>query len=225
MHKGTKEAQAARFLREGIVAGRWSRGQKLKQEDVARTLGLSITPVREAFKLLEAEGYLLGLARRGVVVAPFEVGGAAEVLELRVMLECHLALAALERLDVPALEGLRALQQDFEAAVAHGDANAVRAINYRFHHQLYAAAERPQALHFVNILWARYPFDLINRVSGRIGNAAAEHAAILAALLTGDRSALLLALRKHILSGWQELLSAQAGPRAAGAGALQGSAP
>lgn len=212
MEKGTKEAQVARYLREGIIAGRWPRGQKLKQDDIANALGLSITPVREAFKLLEAEGYLLGLARRGVVVAPFDLTGAAEMLDLRVTLEGKLALAAQERLDSTALEGLRSLQRDFETAVAQGDSNAVRAINYRFHQQLYAVAERPQALHFVNILWAKYPFDLINQVPGRIGNAAAEHAAILEALLAHDSTALLLALRTHIISGWQELGTAENAP-------------
>jgi DNA-binding GntR family transcriptional regulator len=214
MRRPTKEERVAEYLREGIIAGRWPRGHKLKQEEVALTLGLSITPVREAFQLLEAEGYLLGRARRGVVVAPFDVAAAEEVLELRVTLEVKLVLAALEHLDGPALDALCALQAEFESAVRAGDAHAVRSINYRFHRQLYAAAGRPETLRFVNILWARYPFDLINGVPGRIAHAAAEHGAILEAVLTGDRALLALALRQHIRSGWEEFARVQPLPAA-----------
>lgn len=204
MMNKTKEEMVAEFLREGIISGRFGRGQKLKQAKVAVMLGLSITPVREAFKLLEAEGYLLGSSRRGVVVAPFDLALAQEALDLRVPLESQLALAALERLNKDDLEALLALHEEMEKAVAHGDRNAVRYLNYRFHRRLYTRAGRPQTLHFVNILWAKYPFDLINRVEGRIHNAAREHAEIIEAILTADRTRLLIGLRDHILNGWRE---------------------
>jgi len=57
----------------------------------------------------------------------------------------------------------------------------------------------------VQILWARYPFDLINAVEGRGKAAAKEHDEILRALLDGDVSAAMLAMRKHIESGWSVL--------------------
>jgi DNA-binding GntR family transcriptional regulator len=67
----------------------------------------------------------------------------------------------------------------------------------------------PQTLHFVQILWARYPFDLINAVEGRGKEAAKEHDEILRALLDGDVSAAMLAMRKHIESGWSVLKSSR----------------
>jgi DNA-binding GntR family transcriptional regulator len=63
----------------------------------------------------------------------------------------------------------------------------------------------PQTLHFVQILWARYPFDLINTAEGRGDDAVKEHDEILRALTTGDASAAMLAMRKHIESGWSVL--------------------
>ncbi len=209
MKEKTKEELVAGFVREAIISGRFARGEKLKQAPVALMLGLSITPVREAFRLLEAEGYLVGSARRGVVVAPFDLEQAQEVLDLRVALEGQLALAALERLGKGDLEALLALQQGLEDAVAQGDRDAVRSWNYRFHHGLYTQAELPQTLGFVNILWAKYPFDLINRVEGRIHHAAREHAEIIQALCAADRPRLLMALRGHILAGWEEFRRSQ----------------
>ena len=62
-------------------------------------------------------------------------------------------------------------------------------------------ARLPQTLHFVQILWARYPFDLINAVPGRGQEAAREHDEILKAIASGDSTAAVLAMRKHIESG------------------------
>ncbi len=64
----TKEEQVADFLREGIISGMFPRGSRLKQAEIAERLQLSITPVREALKLLEAEGYITGNSYRGACV-------------------------------------------------------------------------------------------------------------------------------------------------------------
>ncbi len=145
MKEKTKEERVAEFLRERNISGRFCRGQKLKQAQVACELGLSITPVREAFKLLEAEGYLLGNSRRGVVVAPFDLADAQEVLDLRVALESQLVLAAMERLGKTDLEALLALQEELEGVVANGDRDAVRSLNYRFHRRLYTRSHGPHS--------------------------------------------------------------------------------
>jgi DNA-binding GntR family transcriptional regulator len=67
----------------------------------------------------------------------------------------------------------------------------------------------PQTLHFVQILWARYPFDLINAALGRGADAVKEHDEILDALASGDVSAAVLSMRKHIESGWTVLKEMQ----------------
>src|SRR5690606_10482202 len=77
--------------------------------------------------------------------------------------------------------------------------------NYRFHRKLYDIAEQPQTLHFVQILWARYPFDLINSAEGRGQDAIEEHEEILQAFAAGDASSAIMAMRKHIESGWKVL--------------------
>ena len=85
--KETVEHQIAEILREKIIVGVIARGQKLKQAEIARLLGVSITPVREALRLLEAQGYVAVRAHRGAIVAPFVVEGAEELYELRQVLE------------------------------------------------------------------------------------------------------------------------------------------
>ena len=200
----TKEELVADFLREGIISGRFARGSKLKQAELAEMLGTSITPVREAIKLLEAEGFVEGNSHRGAIVAPLDIDATEEIVDLRVTLECKLALRALSRLDTAVIAELRDLQVKIEEASAKGDREAVRVINYRFHERLYLAADLPMTLRFVRTLWARYPFDLINRLENRIHRARDEHQEMMQAILARDEAALLASLRVHIRSGWDE---------------------
>ncbi len=198
----TKEEQVADYLRERIISGVYARGSRLKQAEIAEELKLSITPVREALKLLEAEGYVSGDSYRGARVVPFDPTASAEILQLRLMLEAQLVRGAVDKATGKDIEELRALAKDFETAFEAGDRASARGINYRFHRRMYDIAAMPQTLHFVQILWARYPFDLINAVSGRGKDAVAEHDEILQAFAEGDASSAVLSMRKHIESGW-----------------------
>ena len=212
MEYRTKEEQVADYLRERIISGVYPRGSRLKQAEIAEQLHLSITPVREALKLLEAEGYVSGDSYRGARVVPFDAGASAEILHLRLLLEAQLVRGALEKVTAQDIGELRTLASEFERAFDSGDRAGARGINYRFHRRMYDIAGMPQTLHFVQILWARYPFDLINAVQGRGHLAAQEHEEILHAFTMGDASAAMLAMRKHIESGWAVLKSATADP-------------
>jgi DNA-binding GntR family transcriptional regulator len=206
----TKEEQVADYLREGIIAGRFPRGARLKQQEIATLLNTSITPVREALKLLEAEGYVSGDSYRGAVVAPFDIEASTETLNLRILLETQLVRGAVERASAADIAELKVLADEFAAAFAAGDNETARAANYRFHHRMFVIAAMPQTLHFVQILWARYPFDLINRLKGRVSRAAIEHEELLQAFIASDVAAAMLATRQHIEAGWLELKHAVA---------------
>jgi DNA-binding GntR family transcriptional regulator len=201
----TKEEHVADFLREGIIAGRFPRGARLKQAEIAAQLQTSITPVREALKLLEAEGYVTGDSYRGATVAPFDIEATTEILNLRILLETQLVQAAVAKATTAHIAELKILGNAFALAFDAGDNEAARAANYRFHHRLFEIAGLPQTLHFVQILWARYPFDLINRLKGRVVRAAEEHDEMLAAIIASDAAAAMLATRRHIEAGWLEL--------------------
>jgi DNA-binding GntR family transcriptional regulator len=205
MQYRTKEEHVADFLREGIIAGRFARGARLKQQEIAVMLNTSITPVREALKLLAAEGYVTGDSYRGATVAPFDITANNEMLNLRILLETQLVRGAVAHAAASDVDDLRKLSAEFENAVATGKNEEARAANYRFHQRTFELAQMPQTLHFVQILWARYPFDLINKLSGRVGRAAHEHDELLQAFAASDVAAAMLATRRHIESGWLEL--------------------
>lgn len=204
MEYRTKEEQVADYLREGIISGRIARGARLKQEEIAQLLKTSITPVREALKLLVAEGYLESDSYRGARVVPVDPGASSEILKLRITLESQLVEAAARNIKTADLAELQQLATEFEQAAAKDDSAAARGVNYRFHRRIYDFANLPLTQHFVQVLWARYPFDVINRVEGRASRAAEEHAELLRNLIAGDVAAAMLTMRRHIESGWRE---------------------
>lgn len=200
----TKEYQVAEFLRERIISGQFGRGQKLKQDEIARALNISITPVREALKILEAQGYVAGYSHRGVVVAPFDIERAEELFELRLLLEGRLTRIAAANVTPDDLQALVALDQEIVVAASTGVHERLRRANYRFHFRLYELARKPQTLEFVRVLWAKYPFDLVGIIPGRFGRADAEHKALLEALAASDTRRAVQAMQVHIESNWRE---------------------
>lgn len=198
----TKEQQVAEFLREGILGGIFARGQKLKQAEIAKQLDISITPVREALKLLEAEGYIHVLPHRGAVVAPFQIERIDELFQLRLLIEPRLTLAATALLKDSDMEELLALDAMMNQAAEHQNLESTRrAFNFRFHFRLYQAADLPQMLHFARVVWAKYPFDMLGALPNRPKQVTGEHEKILQTLQAHDGRAAMRAMQAHIESG------------------------
>jgi DNA-binding GntR family transcriptional regulator len=198
----TKEQQVAEYLREGILAGEFARGQKLKQADIAKRLDISITPVREAMKLLEAEGYIHVSAHRGAVVAPFQMERVDELFQLRLAMESKLTLAATKLLTNRDIEDLTAIDAALHEAANHKEQESLRrGLNHRFHFRLYGCADLPQTLHFVRVVWAKYPFDLLGALPNRAEQVASEHDAIMQGLRIRDPRATTRAMQQHLESG------------------------
>jgi DNA-binding GntR family transcriptional regulator len=197
----TKENQVAEFLRERIISGNLVRGQKLKQAELAKLLNLSITPVREALKLLEAEGYVTGSSHRGAVVTQLHLDRIDELYELRYELETRLSREAAKRIKAEDIAALVRINREMLSALNKFDLAVVRSANFRFHFSFYELADQPQTLHFVRILWAKYPFDLLAMMPNRQGEVIKEHQVFLDALAAGDSKGAVKAMQAHFESG------------------------
>lgn len=197
----TKENQVAEFIRERILSGFFERGQKLRQAEIAKMFNLSITPVREALKLLEAEGYIVGASHRGAVVAPVDLNQVNELFELRLELESRLAREATKRLTPEGIDSLIKINEEMLAAVKRNDMVAHRKNNFRLHFRFYEMAEQPQTLHFVRILWAKYPFEMLAVMANRLAEVNVEHKQFLDSLVSGDAKRVVREVQAHLESG------------------------
>ncbi|WP_250485279.1 GntR family transcriptional regulator [Caballeronia sp. GaOx3] len=198
----TKLDQVAEKLRERILTGQYPRGTKLKQVDIAEELGVSVTPVREALKALEMEGYIASQPHRGLFVPELNDLQMAEVLSLRLLLERELTREALGKLTSKGLRELKAAGSELDRLMRGDNIFAVRAANVRLHFCLYEMAERPQTLQFVRVLWAKYPFNYEDQ-RAIFKQVQSEHDAFLAYAEAGNIDAAVGAMCEHIEHGWE----------------------
>lgn len=106
-------------LEDMIVKGKLLPGQQVKEQEIADRLGVSRPPVREAFKLLEAEGLVRREPRRGVFVAELSDGDIWEIYTLKTALYTLAAVLAIDKLTEAGIEKLERIVVQMEALV-HG---------------------------------------------------------------------------------------------------------
>ena len=117
---------AADFIREGILSGGFRQGEHLVEARIAQQLNVSRGPVREAFKLLSAEGLVDEKPRRGTFVVSFNMEDVREIYDLRAGVEAQAARLLARSRSESDLRQLRDLIRRVEAAAAKGDTRADR---------------------------------------------------------------------------------------------------
>ena len=182
----TWQEAAVEQLREAIIRGVYQPGQRLKQQELARSLGCSPVPVREALHRLAAEGFVVIDPQRGARVADFNSRELEEIYEVRTLLEGRAAERAAERMTSETARRLRAILEKMETPdIAPVD--WVR-LNWEFHDSLYASAEQEFLRKTISGL--RRSMEPYLRLDiAQVGNYAAgrrEHRAILQACVRGE---------------------------------------
>lgn len=131
---------ATELIRSAIVEGRLEPGQRLKEEELARELGISRTPVREALLVLQTEGLIDASPNRGASVRAYEAADLDDLYLLRALLESFAARLAATRITDGEVAELRASNERFVALRARDDIVELVRENVRFHDIVLAAA-------------------------------------------------------------------------------------
>lgn len=173
-------------IRDRIIDGSYAPGSRLYEETVAGELGVSRNPIREAFQVLAAEGFVALEPRRGASVASIDARRASEIFEVRGALEGLMArLAATKRTDASVAE-LRAIVAEGQEAGDAGELARLPHLNSRFHEHLAAMAEndllRTMLAQVAGIIRWIYAERLERRVLGSWH----EHTLICDAVAAGD---------------------------------------
>lgn len=130
-------------LRQLIVEGRIAPGAKLNERALSERLHVSRTPLREAIKMLAAEGLVELLPNRGAVAVQLTAQDVADTFEVIAGLEAQAGELAAERITPAELDEVRALHYEMLAAYTRRDLSAYYALNARIHERINAAARNP----------------------------------------------------------------------------------
>ncbi len=196
---GTAQEHAVSWLRHAIVTGVLRPGQRVGQEDVAASIGVSIAPVREALQALGQEGQVTYIPRRGYFVTELRLEDVREIYALRGLLEERAARLALPALDENDLGEIRTAARECEVAAEASDIAGELAANRRFHFAIMRSDEQPHTLRLIRLLWdstEAYRAMYYNDPAERL-RAAEAHDRIIAAIEARDADALSTALADH----------------------------
>ena len=179
--RSTLPQVAAERLRALIIEGILAPGARLNERELSEQLGLSRTPLREAFRLLAAEGLLLQLPNRGVQVVALSREDVRHAFEVMASLEGLAGELAAARVTDADLDDLRALQAELEKAHKRRDLPAYYRVNRAIHDRLNAIAANPVLAQTYRTLNARlHALRFRSNLNGaKWDRAVAEHRSML----------------------------------------------
>lgn len=175
-------------IREAIINGTLQPRERLMEIQLAEELGVSRTPIREALRKLELEGFIVMVPRKGAYVADLTFKDIADVFEIRAALEGLAAGLAAERITDEELEVLeRSLVEKGEAIAAH-DLEHLVEVDTRFHETMYKASRNERLRTIISNLREQIQRFRATSLSypGRNKDSLDEHRAILEAIEARD---------------------------------------
>lgn len=199
-------------IREAIINGVFAPGERLMEIQMADEMGVSRTPVREAIRKLEMEGFVVMIPRRGTYVSDISIKDINDVYEIRTSLDMLAAGLAAERISDEELEELQRLLIQVGRAIEDNDMNKVLEADIAFHDVLYKASRNERLRNIINNL--REQITVIRGVSmrypGRLKDTQEEHRALVECIAARDVEKSQEMARIHLENAEKTLMEAMA---------------
>lgn len=189
-----------RALRNAIVQGEFQPGERLMEVTIANKLGVSRTPVREAIRMLELEGLVVMIPRKGAEVANITVKDLKDALEVRMAIEALSVRLTCERIDEKGKEELKQVCIAFREAINSKLVPAIVEADEAFHNTIYKLSQNPRLINIAQNLREqvyRYRVEYVKDFSYH-DNLVTEHDQITNAILLGDVNTAERIMNEHI---------------------------
>jgi DNA-binding GntR family transcriptional regulator len=197
----TKQQFVYETLRDAILRCEFQPGEKLNIGGLAKRLGVSIVPIREALRLLESEGFIVNVAHVGVTIAPISRQSIAEIFTILEGLETVSTRVAARRARPEDYGELESLISGMDDALEQGRADLWSELNSRFHLAIGRVSAMPmleQMLQRALAEWARVSRHLFRDVLlHRANTAQLEHRELVARMRAGDLPGVEQTVRRH----------------------------
>ncbi|MGE5390650.1 MAG: GntR family transcriptional regulator [Deltaproteobacteria bacterium] len=195
-------------IREAIINGTLKPRERLMEIQLAEELGVSRTPIREALRNLELEGFIVMVPRKGAFVADMTFKDIADIFEIRAALEGLAAALAAERVTDEELEGMERHLVEKADAIARGDMERLVEVDTGFHESIYKASRNERLQGIINNL--REQIQRFRATSlaypGRMKQSLEEHRAIVEAIHARDAVLARQVTQEHIENAEQSMI-------------------
>jgi DNA-binding GntR family transcriptional regulator len=175
-------------IREAILRGALKPGEKVAEPELAERFGISRTPIREAFRQLESEGYLTVIPRKGAVVTALSERDVEEFYAIKSILEGYAARMAAVNLSSKDIDRLEAINHRLEQLARDGDVKTFFRVHNEFHELFIRAAGNEKLLELIGQLLMKFNRLRMASLSlpGRMEISVNEHKKILEAFKSND---------------------------------------
>jgi DNA-binding GntR family transcriptional regulator len=197
----SKTTLAREALTAAIMNGDYSSGQRFNVRQLADDLDMSITPIREALRFLEAEGMVVYDEHRSISAVELSEADATEIYALRSLLEGMVTEWSVENSSDEDLAAITRAHENMLNAVQSGADAAAHGCNREWHFAIYQSSGSTLAMEFIAKLWIRYEWNSIWQVPGRLEKSLAEHEGITNAILRRDAEMAGRLMREHVGGG------------------------
>jgi DNA-binding GntR family transcriptional regulator len=210
-HHQTLREKILENIRDAILKGDLKPGERVSEPDIAERYGISRTPIREAFRQLESEGYLTVIPRKGAVVAKHSEKDIEEFYSIKSVLEGYAAQLAAERMTPKDIDKLEAINNRLEKLSKSKDVKTFFRVHNEFHENFFRAAGNQKLQELIQQLLKKFEYLRIASFSmpGRMEISVQEHKKIIEAFRNNDGYLADLLVRKNAAYGGQVLLQSK----------------
>jgi DNA-binding GntR family transcriptional regulator len=195
------------FLHENIISGKYKPGEWLRQEDIAKQLDVSMTPVREALDLLVASGLAERVPYRGVRVHEIVVKDVVEAYGMRLYLEVAISQEAAKHITPEQIQSLERTLDEMKKHETLNEMSKSRQLSRDFHSAIAAATGNDMLIRLYSVVSNAFPDWLLYEALFRrpeilpesMTDMHDEHVAIVAALKNGDGMSAALRSVEHVM--------------------------
>lgn len=211
-HHQTLREKILETIREAILKGQLKPGEKVAEPELAERFGISRTPIREAFRQLESEGYLTVIPRKGAVVTALSERAVEEFYAIKSILEGYAAQMAAENMTDKDIERLETINKKLQALCDEGDVKTFFKVHNEFHEVFIRAAGNEKLLELINQLMLKFNRFRLASLSlpGRMEISVKEHEKIIKAFKRKDGSQADGLVRQTASFGGQVLIQSMA---------------
>lgn len=199
-------------IREAILKGSLKPGEKVAEPELAERFGISRTPIREAFRQLESEGYLTVIPRKGAVVASLSERDVEEFYAIKSILEGYAARMAAEKMSDKDIEKLEVINERLEKLAREGDVKNFFRVHNDFHEAFIRASGNEKLLELISQLLLKFNRLRMASLSlpGRMEISVKEHRKILDAFKRREGELAESLVTKTAAYGGQQLIQSMA---------------
>ncbi|PCI87628.1 MAG: GntR family transcriptional regulator [Hyphomicrobiales bacterium] len=189
------------LLKQRIISGFYKPDHALRQDELAKELGVSRIPLREALLKLEADGLIDILAHKGGIVRALSFDKAQELFDLRILIECDLIVKSVPKMTSENFANAEIALKEFDKiALNEENIEDWTELNWQFHYKLYEAAEKEETIKILKSLHSNCDRYIRKQllVAGAGNQAHKQHMKLLEYCKSGDVSAAVGELKSHI---------------------------